>query len=199
MAAQSASAFVLDASVTAAWLLPDEHSPAARHAYSKLRAATVQAHAPELWLWECGNIIANAHKHKRLSADDALLTWSVLDAVRTRVELASFEPAQTLNFFTNYTVGPDGYPVNPDPTRKLLIGFAAETNDVEKHARDKLVRKKLDMIAANEVGAAKAFDRDDNALTVISAEGASELGSGSKRALAARLVELVAARLAGAA
>jgi predicted nucleic acid-binding protein len=95
MAAQSASAFVLDASVTAAWLLPDEHSPAARHAYSKLRAATVQAHAPELWLWECGNIIANAHKHKRLSADDALLTWSVLDAVRTRVELASFEPAQT--------------------------------------------------------------------------------------------------------
>lgn len=88
------SAFVLDASVTATWLLPDEHSESAKRAYARLRAAVVQAHAPELWLWECGNIIANAHKRKRLTADDALLTWSVLDAVRTRVELATFEPAQ---------------------------------------------------------------------------------------------------------
>jgi predicted nucleic acid-binding protein len=88
------AAFVLDASVTAAWLLPDEHTPAARRAYARLRAAVVEAHAPELWLWECGNLIANAVRRRRMSADDALLTWSVLDAVRTRVELALYEPAQ---------------------------------------------------------------------------------------------------------
>lgn len=81
----------------------------------------------------------------------------------------------------------------------LVVGFAAETRDVLGYAQAKLKAKGLDLIVANRVGPDAAFDRDDNALTVISAEGASELGSGSKRALAARLVELVAARLAGAA
>lgn len=94
MTAPSHEAFVLDASVTATWLLPDEHSPAARSLYARLRAALVEVHAPELWLWECGNIIANAVRRRRMSADDALLTWSVLDAVRTRIELSLFEPAQ---------------------------------------------------------------------------------------------------------
>ncbi len=87
-------AFVLDASVTATWLLPDEHDEASRRLYARLRSGTVDAHAPELWLWECGNIIANAVKRKRVDAADALLQWSVLDALRTRVELAIFEPAQ---------------------------------------------------------------------------------------------------------
>jgi predicted nucleic acid-binding protein len=90
----SIDAFVLDASVTAAWLLPDEHSAAADRAYAQLRASTVDAHAPELWLWECGNIIANGVKRGRMDSADALLTWSVLDAVRTRVELSVLEPAQ---------------------------------------------------------------------------------------------------------
>lgn len=87
-------AFVLDASVTASWLLPDEYTESARRAYARLRAAVVEAHAPELWLWECGNIIANAVRRRRMTPADALLTWSVLDAVRTRVELALFEPPQ---------------------------------------------------------------------------------------------------------
>lgn len=87
-------AFVLDASVTASWLLPDEHTERARVAYAKLRAAVVEAHAPDLWLWECGNIIANAVRRRRMVAEDALLTWSVLDAIRTRVDLARLEPAQ---------------------------------------------------------------------------------------------------------
>ena len=87
-------AFVIDASVTATWLLPDEHSDASRRVYARVRASTVDAHAPESWLWECGNIIANGVRRKRMSAADALLTWSVLDAVRTRVELSALEPAQ---------------------------------------------------------------------------------------------------------
>ncbi len=90
----TAPAFVLDASATAAWLLPDEHTEPARRVYAKLRAHAVDAHAPELWLWECANIIANGVKRRRMTAGDALLTWSVLDAVRSRVELALLEPAQ---------------------------------------------------------------------------------------------------------
>jgi len=51
--------------------------------------------------------------------------------------------------------------------RPYVVGFAAETNDVEENARIKLKRKRLDMIAANQVGDGIAFDCDDNALTVI--------------------------------
>jgi phosphopantothenoylcysteine decarboxylase/phosphopantothenate--cysteine ligase len=82
--------------------------------------------------------------------------------------------------------------------RPFTVGFAAETNDVEKHARDKLVRKRLDLIAANEVGAHKAFDRDDNALLVLWNGGRRELALKSKADLAREFVALVAERYAGA-
>jgi predicted nucleic acid-binding protein len=90
----AAEAFVLDASVTASWLLPDEHTDASRRLYARVRGNTVDVHAPDLWLWECGNIIANGVRRQRVSPADAMLLWSVLDAVRTRVELAALEPAQ---------------------------------------------------------------------------------------------------------
>jgi phosphopantothenoylcysteine decarboxylase/phosphopantothenate--cysteine ligase len=82
--------------------------------------------------------------------------------------------------------------------RPFTVGFAAETNDVEKHARDKLARKRLDLIAANEVGAQKAFDRDDNALLVLWNGGRRELALKSKADLAREFVALVAERYAAA-
>ena len=87
-------AVVLDASVTAAWLLPDEASEASQKVYVRLRRGSLVLHAPELWLWECGNIIAGGVKRSRITPDDALLTWSVLDAIRARVEMTSPAPAQ---------------------------------------------------------------------------------------------------------
>ena len=90
----SATSFVMDVSVSAAWLLPDEATASTRRLFTRLRAQTVDVHAPELWLWESGNVIANAVKRSRMSIDDAMLTWSVLDAVRTRIELSVLQPAQ---------------------------------------------------------------------------------------------------------
>jgi phosphopantothenoylcysteine decarboxylase/phosphopantothenate--cysteine ligase len=79
---------------------------------------------------------------------------------------------------------------------RVVVGFAAETNDVEHYARGKLQRKKLDMIAANQVGRAGCgFESDDNALTVIDAEGAQALGPAPKTALADALLDLIRARL----
>jgi len=79
---------------------------------------------------------------------------------------------------------------------RVVVGFAAETNDVEHYARDKLVRKGLDMIAANQVGRAGCgFESDDNALTVIDADTAHALGPGPKTVLADALLDLVRARL----
>lgn len=61
-------------------------------------------------------------------------------SVRDYAATFRFEPAQTLNFFTNYTVGPDGYPVNPDPTKKLLIGFAAGPDRHENWISNRLAQ-----------------------------------------------------------
>lgn len=79
---------------------------------------------------------------------------------------------------------------------RVVVGFAAETHDLEHYARDKLVRKRLDMIAANQVGREGCgFESDDNALTVIDAETAHALGPGPKTVLADALLALVKARL----
>ncbi len=79
--------------------------------------------------------------------------------------------------------------------RPFVVGFAAETNDVEENARAKLKRKKLDMIAANQVGEGIAFDCDDNALTVIWPGGKVEVTRGPKLDVARQLIALIASRL----
>jgi phosphopantothenoylcysteine decarboxylase/phosphopantothenate--cysteine ligase len=79
--------------------------------------------------------------------------------------------------------------------RPFVVGFAAETNNVEENARGKLKRKKLDMIAANQVGDGMAFDCDDNALTVIWPGGKAEVARGPKIDVARQLIALIADRL----
>lgn len=79
----------------------------------------------------------------------------------------------------------------------LVVGFAAETNDVAAYARDKLERKRLDLICANRVGVgATGFESDDNALLVLGHGGFERaLGPASKTELAASLLDLIAERL----
>lgn len=81
------------------------------------------------------------------------------------------------------------------PRRPLLVGFAAETENVEDYARAKLERKRLDLIAANQVGGGLGFEVEDNSLTLISADGVQRLPTAPKRELARQLVEVVAQRL----
>jgi phosphopantothenoylcysteine decarboxylase/phosphopantothenate--cysteine ligase len=80
--------------------------------------------------------------------------------------------------------------------RPFVVGFAAETQNVERNALAKLEGKRLDMIAANQVGDNLAFDCEDNALTVYWPGGKQELGHAPKRQLAAALVSLIAERRA---
>jgi len=82
-----------------------------------------------------------------------------------------------------------------DP-RPFVVGFAAETQNVERNALAKLEGKRLDMIAANQVGDGLAFDCDDNALTVYWPDGKRELPRSGKPELAARLIAVVAERFA---
>ena len=79
----------------------------------------------------------------------------------------------------------------------LVVGFAAETEEVERYARGKLQAKRLDLIAANLVGGAEGgFERDDNALVVYWDGGERRLGPAPKTEVAAQLVQLVAERIA---
>ncbi|MGD1019900.1 MAG: phosphopantothenoylcysteine decarboxylase [Verrucomicrobiia bacterium] len=54
---------------------------------------------------------------------------------------------------------------------QVLVGFAAETDDMEKHAREKLARKGLDFIVANDTS---AFDAETNRVAILSGDGTVE-------------------------
>jgi len=70
----------------------------------------------------------------------------------------------------------------------FLVGFAAETNDVETYGRDKLVKKQLDAIAVNDVSGERGFGTGPNELVVLyGAEGRIPLGRHAKGELAVHL------------
>jgi phosphopantothenoylcysteine decarboxylase/phosphopantothenate--cysteine ligase len=89
--------------------------------------------------------------------------------------------------------------VQANPTRPVLVGFAAETHEVINYAKGKLTRKGLDLIVANDVSAAGAgFAVDTNQVTFIGADGTTSSAQGSKREIAAKLWDLVAKKLGAA-
>ena len=89
--------------------------------------------------------------------------------------------------------------------RPFTVGFAAETHDLERYAQDKLIKKNLDMIAANWVGQDSSnalhneslggFDSDQNALQVFWNEGQKSLAMTDKNNLAEQLIGLIAERM----
>ena len=79
---------------------------------------------------------------------------------------------------------------------KLVVGFAAETHDVEKYARGKLIDKRLDLVIANQVGiSGGGFESDNNAATAFWQDGEQVFPATSKRELAEQLLALIARRL----
>jgi phosphopantothenoylcysteine decarboxylase/phosphopantothenate--cysteine ligase len=98
----------------------------------------------------------------------------------------------TLTFQKNADILADVAALKNSP---FTVGFAAETHDLEHYARDKLVRKKLDMIAANWVGGERGgFESNDNALDIFWHDGQKSLPMTSKETLATQLVSLIAKR-----
>lgn len=76
--------------------------------------------------------------------------------------------------------------------RPFTVGFAAETDNLEAHARKKLESKKLDMVAANWVGQGKGFEDNENELHVFWPGGDVVLNRATKEVLAEKLVTLIA-------
>ena len=83
--------------------------------------------------------------------------------------------------------------VAASPKRPFTVGFAAETRDVVHYAQDKLKRKNLDLIVANDVSAAGiGFNSDENAVTLISSQGEQVLPQTQKQQLARQLINRIA-------
>ncbi len=80
----------------------------------------------------------------------------------------------------------------PDPP--FTVGFAAESEALEDHARQKLRNKRLDMIAANLVGPGRGFEEEENSLKILWNGGGVDLPRVRKELLARRLLEIVAER-----
>jgi len=134
------------------------------------------------------------------------------DAVRARAPeatiaiataaVADWRPAVTHEHKVKKTDDPQTLALerNPDILANLganknglfLVGFAAETEAFETNAREKLVRKHLDAIAVNDVGGERGFGTGANALVLLwGTDGRRDLGTGSKRELAARLWDAI--------
>jgi len=82
------------------------------------------------------------------------------------------------------------------PSRKqgvpVLVGFAAETNDVTAYAKSKLKEKAADLIVANDVSRSDAgFDVDTNAVTLVTASSAEDIPLQAKSAVAARILDRI--------
>lgn len=80
---------------------------------------------------------------------------------------------------------------------QFIVGFAAETHNLEEHAREKLYRKKLDLIAANRVNEpGSGFGAEDNTLYVYDDGGlVKQLGPANKEEVARLLIHLAASRM----
>ena len=84
-----------------------------------------------------------------------------------------------------------------EAARPVLIGFAAETGDLESRARRKLVAKRVDLIVANDITEpGSGFETSTNRVTLVSAESSDALPLLSKSDVAARLIDRLEALLA---
>jgi phosphopantothenoylcysteine decarboxylase/phosphopantothenate--cysteine ligase len=81
------------------------------------------------------------------------------------------------------------------PRPRLVIGFAAETNDVEANARAKLTKKGCDWVVANDVSIPGTMGGDDNAIAIVSREGVERWDRIAKDAVARRLAQRIAEEL----
>lgn len=78
---------------------------------------------------------------------------------------------------------------------QLVIGFAAETENLENNASEKLARKKCDWILANDVSGGKVFDSDMNEILFVSANKNENWGRISKQSVAQKLVEKISLQI----
>ena len=134
--------------------------------------------------------LAAAGAHDVFVATAAVADWRPADAAEQKIKKVAGQGAPTLALTEN----PDILAaVAALPTAPYCVGFAAESHDVEAHARAKLERKKVPLIVGN-LGPA-TFGKDDNALLLVDAKGTRALPHADKLTLARQLIAEIAGRI----
>jgi len=136
-------------------------------------------------------VLPLASRHSVFIATAAVADWRPVAAAERKVKKQAGEPPPALAVVENPDILAAVARLADAP---YCVGFAAESHDLIQNARDKRVRKGVPLIVAN-LGPA-TFGRDDNALTLVDANGERELPRADKLSLARALVADLAERLA---
>lgn len=122
----------------------------------------------------------------------AVADYRPVEAAQSKIKKSTGEITLTLQRNPDILATVSGLPNAP-----FTVGFAAETDELESHARSKLKAKGVDMIAANWVGqraAGGGFDSETNALFLFWEGGGQELPKAAKGRLARQLIGIIAER-----
>jgi phosphopantothenoylcysteine decarboxylase/phosphopantothenate--cysteine ligase len=135
-------------------------------------------------------VLPLAERHEVFIATAAVADWRPVSVADAKIKKAAGQVTPTFLLTEN----PDVLAaVAALPHPPYCVGFAAETHDIERHARDKLQRKKLQLVVANH--GPSTFGRDENQLLLVDAQGARHLPAADKLSLARQLVAELSHRL----
>ncbi|WP_409421638.1 bifunctional phosphopantothenoylcysteine decarboxylase/phosphopantothenate--cysteine ligase CoaBC [Pseudaeromonas sp. ZJS20] len=119
----------------------------------------------------------------------AVADYRAAEVAPQKIKKTADKDALTLSLVKNPDIIAEVAALSPRP---FVVGFAAETERVAEHAQDKLKRKGLDMIAANDVSRPEqGFNSDHNALTVFWQGGSQTLPLATKTEVARHLIALI--------
>ncbi len=125
----------------------------------------------------------------------AVADWRVANAAEGKIKKQAGQPAPALELVPNPDILATIAAAGPNRPR-LVVGFAAETNDLMENAQAKRLRKNADWIVANDVSPATGImGGEENAVHILSAEGVEDWPRVKKTEVARRLAEKIAQKL----
>lgn len=139
-------------------------------------------------------VMAAAPQQQIVIKAAAVADFAPVHAADRKIKKEDGTDVMTIELRKNPDILADVARLSPRP---FLVAFAAETDSVEKHAREKLQRKGADLIVANDVADTSiGFDSDENEVMVIARDGSVvRIAKASKETIANKLLDVVVARL----
>ncbi len=139
-------------------------------------------------------VLPAAPSHDVFIATAAVADWRPVDAAEHKIKKVAGQGAPTFALAENPDILAAVAALATLSKRPYCVGFAAESQDVEQHARAKLVKKQVPLIVGN-LGPA-TFGQDHNALLLVDGVGTRALPHADKLTLARQLIAEIAGRIA---
>ncbi|MGN6182175.1 MAG: bifunctional phosphopantothenoylcysteine decarboxylase/phosphopantothenate--cysteine ligase CoaBC [Thermoanaerobaculia bacterium] len=140
-------------------------------------------------------VMAAAPQNQIVIKAAAVADFAPVHVADRKIKKRDDSDVMTIELRKNPDILADIAKLDPKP---FIVAFAAETDSVEEHAREKLQRKGADLIVANDVADASiGFDSDQNEVMIIGRDGGvTRLAKAAKHVIADRLLDVIVAKLA---